>query len=60
MAKGYQSKVRGNPQFREHIEALEREIAGESGSPERFKNLSLKERAQQLIVQTNEIGRAHV
>ena len=54
MAKGYQSKVRGNAQFRDHIEALERELEGESGTPGRFKNLTPKERAQQLIIQTND------
>jgi len=35
IAKGYQSKVRGNPQFRDHIQDLDRELAGESTLTER-------------------------
>ena len=35
IAKGYQSKVRGNPQFREHIQDLDKELAGESTLTER-------------------------
>ena len=54
MAKGYQSKVRGNNEFREHIGSLERELAGESAQNERYRNLPPKERVQSLIVTTND------
>jgi hypothetical protein len=50
LGKGYTSKVRGNAEFERHIENLERELAGETLK----ENLSKKEVAQGLIVQTNE------
>lgn len=39
MAKGYQSKIRGNQSFQEHIRQLERNLAGEKVS-EKYENLS--------------------
>eukprot|EP00347_Sterkiella_histriomuscorum_P006224 403353590 len=52
IAKNYQSKIRGNPQFIEHLTYLKSDLTGQQLA--RFKNLSAKEQQHQLIIATND------
>jgi RNA processing factor Prp31 len=53
ISKGYQSKIRNDDmKFRQHIQMLDSQMRGEP--IKQFENLSHKEVAQQLIVQTND------
>jgi U4/U6 small nuclear ribonucleoprotein PRP31 len=54
LAKGYHSKVRNNPQFKDHIESLELSLQGKPLPGGRFENLSAKDVAHQLILLTND------
>ena len=52
IAKNYQSKIRSNPAFEEHLENLKRDLKDEK--VDKYQNLPKKDQIQALIVKTNE------
>ncbi len=52
MAKNYQSKIRNNPAFEEHLENLKIDLKDEP--IDKYHNLPKKDQIQALIVKTND------